>query len=114
MNPIFRKYRRKWVEETLKKDISIRDKIAHIILTRFPQMTRINALISIDFEHIVKKRFPNWGGKSLATEWEEVWSKKILHYALNNGNSFAVNALKDYGLNKIPSISDGKLGSKFW
>jgi hypothetical protein len=100
------KYRRKWVEETLKKDISIRNKIAHMILTRFPQMARINALISIDFEHIVKKRFPNWSGKSLAREWEEVWSKKILHYAVNNGNSFAVNALKDYGLEKIPSISD--------
>uniref|UniRef100_A0A914PMU2 Uncharacterized protein n=1 Tax=Panagrolaimus davidi TaxID=227884 RepID=A0A914PMU2_9BILA len=84
------KYRRKWIEETLKKDITIRNKIAHMILTRFPQMTRINALISIDFDYIVKKRFPNWSAKSLAREWEEIWSKKILHYALNNGNSFAV------------------------
>jgi hypothetical protein len=100
------KYRRKWIEETLKKDITIRNKIAHMILTRFPQMTRINALISIDFDYIVKKRFPNWSAKSLAREWEEIWSKKILHYALNNGNSFAVNALKDYGLEKIPSISE--------
>uniref|UniRef100_A0AC34GUF3 Uncharacterized protein n=1 Tax=Panagrolaimus sp. ES5 TaxID=591445 RepID=A0AC34GUF3_9BILA len=100
------KYRRKWIEETLKKDITIRNKIANMILTRFPQMTRINSLISIDFDHIVKKRFPNWSAKSLAHEWEETWSKKILHYALNNGNSFAVNALKDYGLEKIPSISE--------
>ena len=101
------KYRRRWIEETLKKDLAIRDKMPHMILTRYPQMTRINELISIDFEYVAKKKFPNWTSKSLATDWEQTWSKKILHYAINNGNPFAVNALRDYGLEKIPSISDG-------
>jgi len=100
------RYRRRWIEETLKKDLTTRDKMPHMILTRYPQMTRINELITIDFEYVAKKKFPNWTSKSLATDWEQIWSKKILHYAINNGNPFAVNALRDYGLEKIPSISD--------
>uniref|UniRef100_A0A7E4UTQ0 PB1 domain-containing protein n=1 Tax=Panagrellus redivivus TaxID=6233 RepID=A0A7E4UTQ0_PANRE len=100
------KFRRRWIENTFKKDPAGRDRLAPMILTRFPQMTHVNELISIDFDHVVRKKFPNWDGRSLATAWEDIWSKKILHYALNNGNPFAVNALRDYGLEKIPSISE--------